>query len=170
MLAAARTTVRRAILPTGARSGTLRMMSDEADSGLLTINFNLPSESIYSGKTVQSVVIPGAAGEYGVTANHSPIISELKPGVVSITHTDGSEPENFFVPGGFALTHPNSTTDISCPEAVKLDDIDSSVVTGAFESAKAIYEKADDGSIEKAEAQIDMEVNKALGAALGMSL
>jgi len=60
--------------------------------------------------------------------------------------------------------------DITCPEAVKLDDIDSSIVSGAFESAKASFEKADDGSIAKAEAQIDMEVNKALGAALGITL
>lgn len=28
----------------------------------------------------------GLAGEYGVTKNHSPIISELKAGVVQITH------------------------------------------------------------------------------------
>ena len=30
--------------------------------------------------------IPGVEGEYGVTAGHTPIISQLKPGVVSIVH------------------------------------------------------------------------------------
>ena len=30
--------------------------------------------------------IQGLAGEYGVTKNHSPIISELKAGVVQIVH------------------------------------------------------------------------------------
>eukprot|EP00588_Corethron_pennatum_P012298 CAMPEP_0194269108 /NCGR_PEP_ID=MMETSP0169-20130528/3323_1 /TAXON_ID=218684 /ORGANISM="Corethron pennatum, Strain L29A3" /LENGTH=169 /DNA_ID=CAMNT_0039010629 /DNA_START=71 /DNA_END=580 /DNA_ORIENTATION=+ len=169
MLAVARTAARRAV-PNAARASSVRTMSDAPDTGLLTLNFCLPSEEIYSKKAVTQIIVPGSEGEYGVTANHSPIVSELKPGVLTIFHSDSSEPEKFFVPGGFALTHPNSVTDITCPEAVKLDDIDSSIVSGAFESAKASFEKADDGSIAKAEAQIDMEVNKALGAALGITL
>jgi F0F1-type ATP synthase epsilon subunit len=32
------------------------------------------------------VKIPGMDGEYGVTAGHTPIISQLKPGVVAIMH------------------------------------------------------------------------------------
>jgi F0F1-type ATP synthase epsilon subunit len=33
------------------------------------------------------IILPGEGGEYGVTAGHSPIISQLKPGVVSVIHT-----------------------------------------------------------------------------------
>lgn len=57
-----------------------------------------------------------------------------------------------------------------CPEAVKLDEIDSSVVTKQYEAAKAAFASAAAGSIEQAEAQIDMEVNKAMGVAIGLSL
>lgn len=32
------------------------------------------------------VIIPGSAGEYGVTAGHSPIVAELKPGVIQVLH------------------------------------------------------------------------------------
>jgi hypothetical protein len=52
----------------------------------LTLNFSTPHTPVYTKKTVDKVVLPGAAGEYGVTAGHSPIISELKPGVVSVIH------------------------------------------------------------------------------------
>lgn len=52
----------------------------------------------------------GLAGEYGVTKNHSPVIAELKAGVVQIVHEPGQAPEKYFVSGGFALTHANSVT------------------------------------------------------------
>jgi F0F1-type ATP synthase epsilon subunit len=38
-------------------------------------------------------------------------VAQLKPGVLQIIHEAGSsEPEKYFVAGGFALTHPDSTT------------------------------------------------------------
>ena len=60
--------------------------------------------------------------------------------------------------------------DISCPEAVKVDDIDSAAVTAAFEAAKASFASAEAGSLASAEAQIDMEVNKSMAAAVGVTL
>lgn len=57
-----------------------------------------------------------------------------------------------------------------CPEAVKLDDIDSAAVAKQFEAAKNAFGSAPAGSIEQAEAQIDMEVNKAMGLAIGLTL
>jgi hypothetical protein len=56
-------------------------------SAQLTLNFNTPHAPVYKQKVVESVILPGSAGEYGVTANHSPIISELRPGVVTVLHS-----------------------------------------------------------------------------------
>ena len=53
---------------------------------------------------------------------------------------------------------------------MKIDDIDSSAVTAAYEKAKAAYAAAESGSVAQAYAQIDMEVNKAMGAAVGITL
>lgn len=75
----------------------------------MTLNFSLPHETLYNGASVASVIIPGVEGEYGVTMNHVPIVSQLKPGVLQILHDDG-ETEKYFVSGGFALTHANSVT------------------------------------------------------------
>lgn len=55
-------------------------------------------------------------------------------------------------------------------EAVKVDDLDSSVVTSNYETAKSTAGSAASGSQEEAEALIDMEVNKTMGAALGITL
>ena len=50
-------------------------------------------------------------GEYGVGAGHVPYVAQLKPGVLQILHEEGSaDPEKYFVAGGYALTHPDSTT------------------------------------------------------------
>ena len=60
--------------------------------------------------------------------------------------------------------------DVVCPEAVKLDDLDMAAITSQYEAAKSAFNSAAAGSIEQAEAQIDMEVNKAMATALGTTL
>uniref|UniRef100_A0A7S1UY04 ATP synthase F1 complex delta/epsilon subunit N-terminal domain-containing protein n=1 Tax=Grammatophora oceanica TaxID=210454 RepID=A0A7S1UY04_9STRA len=154
------------------RRATARAFSSEAAapaSGKMTLNFSLPDETVYAGAEVDQVIVPGEAGEYGITANHVPIVSELKAGVLQILHGDG-EPEKYFVSGGFALTHDDSSTDISCPVAVKLDDLDSSAVSSNYDAAKSAFASAEAGSIAQAEAQIEMDVNKSMGSALGLNL
>jgi hypothetical protein len=57
-----------------------------------------------------------------------------------------------------------------CPEAVKIDDIDPAAVSANYEAAKSRMSSAEAGSPAAAEAMIEVEVNKAMGSALGMSL
>jgi len=153
------------------QSSSLRRAFSTAEPAAATgmmLNFNLPHETIYADAKVEQVIVPGAAGEYGVTADHVPLVAQLKPGVLQIMHEGSAEPEKYFVAGGYSITHANSSTDISCPEAVKVDDIDSAAVTTAFEAAKAAFGAAEAGSRASAEAQIDMEVNKSMAAAVGV--
>jgi F0F1-type ATP synthase epsilon subunit len=144
---------------------------DEGASGdNLILNFSLPAKSIYRNKPVASVIIPGLAGEYGVTKNHSPIIAELKAGVVHIVHEPGQAAEKYFVSGGFALTHANSVTDIAVVEAAKLEDIDTEALPKIYAEAVKDWNAAPEGSKEKVEAQIEVEVAKSLAGALGVPL
>lgn len=101
------------VLPTVSRRTAARFLSSEAPAvaKTVTLNFSLPHETIYHGASVASVIIPGSNGEYGVTANHVAYVAQLKPGVLQILHEEGtSEPEKFFVSGGYALTHEDSST------------------------------------------------------------
>ena len=105
----------RRTLPTVSRRVSRCMSSAaEASDGSMTLNFNLPHETIYSEAKVSQVIVPGAAGEYGITADHVPIVAQLKPGVLQIMH-EGAEAEKYFVAGGFSLTHENSVTVRSVP-------------------------------------------------------
>ena len=89
---------------------SLSSAAPESASAGMTLNFNLPSETIYSGASVEQVIVPGAAGEYGVTADHVPVVAQLQPRVLQILHSGTSEPEKYFVAGGFSITHDNSVT------------------------------------------------------------
>ena len=97
---------------TVARRAAARCMSTEAEVVTkVKLNFSLPHETVYSGAEVYSVILPGVEGEYGVTANHVPYVAQLKPGLMQILHEEsGADPEKYFVAGGYAFTHVDSTT------------------------------------------------------------
>ena len=50
-----------------------------------TVEFEMviPENLLFSEK-VELVVVPGAEGDFGVLPGHSPFISTLRPGVISI--------------------------------------------------------------------------------------
>ena len=104
------------------------------------------------------------AGGYALTHENSVTVRNLKRGkMCDSTLQPAREP---------FLTHIISfpLQDIVAPEAVKLDEIDPSAVQSQFDAAKGAFASAAAGSVEQAEAQIDMEVNRAMGMAVGLTL
>ena len=57
-------------------------------------SFNLkivtPEKEIFSDQVV-SVIVPGAAGSFGILANHAPLVSHIKKGIVEIKRSHGKE-------------------------------------------------------------------------------
>ena len=96
---------------TAARRAAFKGFSSEATevADSVSLNFSVPYESIYNGAKVESVIIPGTEGEYGVAANHVPYVAQMKPGVLTVMF-DANESEKYFVAGGYAVTHANSVT------------------------------------------------------------
>ncbi len=81
-------------------------------------------ESVLASKDVEMVVVPGIDGSFGVLAEHSPLLSSLKPGVVEV-HNDNNDVDKIFVAGGFAEVNPSLCT-ILAEEAVNVEDLDRS--------------------------------------------
>mmetsp|Transcript_9547 Transcript_9547/g.23439 ORF Transcript_9547/g.23439 Transcript_9547/m.23439 type:complete len:173 (+) Transcript_9547:116-634(+) len=171
MLSRSSTVAKTILSRTARRSAVARSFSSEATEAATSVSLNLsvPYDSIYNGAQVEQVIIPGAEGEYGVSANHVPYVAQMKPGILTVVF-DATESEKYFVAGGYAVTHADSVTDVVCVEAVKVDDLDSSAVSANYDAAKSAAAAATPGSQEEAEAQIDMEVNKTMGTALGLTL
>ncbi|KAI5670327.1 hypothetical protein M9H77_10691 [Catharanthus roseus] len=129
----------------------------------LTINFVLPYSSIFSTKEVDMVIVPATTGQMGVLPGHVATIAELKPGVFSVH--EGDKVSKYFVSSGFAFIHANSYADIVAVEAVPVDHFDQSLVQKALgEFTQKLSSASTD--VEKAEAQIGIDVHSAINAAL----
>ncbi|RHY11706.1 hypothetical protein DYB36_000112 [Aphanomyces astaci] len=157
--------VRRSIHTTALRAAT-ENASSSAVATKVTLNLSTPHQAFYKGVQVDLVQVPGLVGEYGVTAGHTPIISQLKPGVIAVHEERDKVVKKFFTAGGFAFTHADSTTDIAAVELIKVEDIDASAAEAGVQKYKQALEQAADGTPEKVEAQIAYETHLALVAAL----
>ena len=79
-------------------STKLCMSEAVASVPLTQVNLNLtsPSSTIYENTKVDLVIIPGLIGEYGVTAGHSPILAQMKPGVITVHLERDNNVEKYF--------------------------------------------------------------------------
>lgn len=75
---------------------------------------------VYQGD-VDIVVLPGAEGEMGILPNHSPVLTVLKFGIITV-RTKGRE-EHFTVAGGFAEVQPDQVT-VLADSAENVEEID----------------------------------------------
>ncbi|TKY63854.1 ATP synthase subunit delta' [Spatholobus suberectus] len=129
----------------------------------LTVNFVLPYASQLSAKEVDMVIVPATTGQMGVLPGHVATIAELKPGVLSVH--EGNDVTKYFVSSGFAFIHANSVADVIAVEAVPVDQIDANLVQkGLQEFTQKLNSATTD--LEKAEAQIGVDVHSALNSAL----
>ncbi|MDD9909530.1 MAG: F0F1 ATP synthase subunit epsilon [Ahrensia sp.] len=67
-----------------------------------------PEELLASGDA-QIVTLPGTEGDMGVLAGHAPVMTSLRPGLVTANLTEGGE-TSYFVRGGFADISPAGVT------------------------------------------------------------
>lgn len=73
-------------------------------------------------------LIPAVSGDFGVMPGHVPTVAELRPGVVSIHTVLDKEIVKYFVSGGFAVAHADSSVEVTVVEACKLEDLDPAAV------------------------------------------
>lgn len=112
---------------------------------------------------VDMVIVPATTGQMGILPGHVATIAELKPGVVSVH--EGNDVKKYFVSSGFAFVHSNSIADIMAIEAVPVEQIDPSAVQkGLSEFTQKLNSASTD--LQKAEAQIGVDVFSALNSAL----
>ncbi|WP_457798808.1 F0F1 ATP synthase subunit epsilon [Methylocystis sp. S23] len=92
-----------------------------------------PEKLLFSGD-VESVVAPGAEGQFTVLKDHAPVMTTLKSGVVTVAGGDGKV-EKLFVRGGFADVNAAGFT-ILAELAVPLADIDVAKLDADVRNAK----------------------------------
>src|SRR5262245_51560905 len=101
----------------------------------MPLHFELvsPERLLFSGE-VAEVDIPGTEGDMGILPGHAPVLSTLRPGVVTMTKDDGAK-ERIFVRGGFAEVNPQGLT-VLAEVAIPLAELHANVLAQEVKDAQ----------------------------------
>lgn len=124
----------------------------------IAVELVTPEELLFSGQ-LEMVVIPGVEGDFGVLFGHEPLISLIRPGILSFYKQDNSI-EKLFISGGFAEVT-NTECTILAEEAVSVDAIDPAAVEARLQKAKKqLYKSQSD--LEKSAVEKEIAIAEAM--------
>jgi F-type H+-transporting ATPase subunit epsilon len=112
----------------------------------LHFEFVSPERVLFSGE-VDQVDLPGAEGDMGILPLHAPLVTALRPGIVTIFNQGQRQP--IVVVGGFAEMSPAGLT-ILADSAVAREDFDMTVLASEIKDAEEdVADAKDDGERDK---------------------
>jgi F-type H+-transporting ATPase subunit epsilon len=98
----------------------------------LHLEFVSPESVLFSGD-VDQVDLPGLEGDMGIFPGHAPLVTTLRPGIVTIFRGNAREP--IVVIGGFAEVSPAGLT-VLADKAVARADFDMTLLAGEIKDAE----------------------------------
>ena len=101
--------------------------------------------SLYSGK-VKSVRVTGSEGELGIRYGHTPLLTTIKTGMVSLVDDKDVE-DQIYLAGGVLEVQPEVTT-ILADTALRASDIDEAKAKEAMNAAKEAINKHSSGDVD----------------------
>lgn len=113
-----------------------------------TMQFDLvsPERRLVSGQAT-SVRIPGADGDMTAMPDHAPVVTTLRPGLLTV-EMDGGEQE-FAILGGFAQISAESTT-VLAEEALPKAELTGEFMDERVASAEAVRDAAEGSALDAA--------------------
>jgi len=120
---------------------------------MLKLEIVTPEKRVLDAE-VDSVTVPTTSGEAGILANHAPLISALKPGIM--TYTNRSSTDKLVVSGGFVEVN-SDVVSVMVDSADTADEID-------LQAAKADRDAAEKAlaAAGLVEAEVAAETREAL--------
>lgn len=108
-------------------------------------HFNLvaPDKLLFSGE-VDQVDIPGMDGDFGVLADHAPLVALLRPGVLTVRV--GSDAQRLVIFGGFAEVSPQGLT-VLADYATSLEDLDMAILAARIAETEDKIKHIEVGSL-----------------------
>ncbi len=120
-----------------------------------------PERLLFTGD-VESVVVPGSEGELTVMKDHAPLMTTLKPGIVTVNEAAGKS-SRLFVRGGFADVAPTGLT-ILAESAVPVEQFDAPTLDAELKGAGTeVSEATTDEGRRLAQEKLD-QLNELRGA------
>ncbi len=120
-----------------------------------TLHFELVSpERLLLEVEASSVVVPGMEGDFMVLPRHAPLMSTIRPGVVTVREEGQSEATEVFIRGGFADVTPKGLV-ILAEEAIFVADLSKSDLEQKTQNAREDVEDAkSDEELHKAQGEL----------------
>jgi len=100
-----------------------------------------PEKLLITGE-VEQVDLPGSEGDMGVLANHAPLVTTLRPGII-VVHREGGD-MRVVVNGGFAEVGPAGLT-VLADMAVPLEEYDRSLLAAEINDTEEDVADSTDG-------------------------
>ncbi|GLQ36070.1 ATP synthase epsilon chain [Amylibacter marinus] len=119
---------------------------------MATIQFDLVSpERKLASIEASEIQIPGADGDFTAMADHAPVLTTLRPGVLRVVA--GNETSEYLVTGGFVeLSATNAS--VLAEQALPVADVTRELVDGLVEAATTAAETADPSEKDAAHKRI----------------
>jgi F-type H+-transporting ATPase subunit epsilon len=111
---------------------------------MTTFQFDLvsPEKLLFSGK-VEQVDVPGSEGDFGVMAGHAPLVSMLRPGILTVRGEQGEQ--RVFIHGGFAEVSASGLT-VLADVATDVAEIDQAALAEHIKTIEESIESMEPGS------------------------
>jgi len=110
---------------------------------MASLHFELvsPEKLVYSGE-VEQVDVPGAEGDFGVLAGHAPLVTTLRPGILTVHGSGGAQ--QIVVLGGFAEVSAEGLT-VLADVAEAVEGIDRGMIVARISEMQSRIEKMEPG-------------------------
>jgi len=128
----------------------------EEENNKNTFQFELVSpEHVVVSEKATMAIIPGTDGEFGVLVNHSPVLSSIITGIVTL-HTATEGIKKFFVSGGFVDVS-SDLCSLLAEEAVNINELEKPEIQQEIDSFKTGLSRSKSDS-EKARFQNKIKI------------
>ncbi|MDX1975026.1 MAG: ATP synthase F1 subunit epsilon [Rickettsiales bacterium] len=121
-----------------------------------------PEKAFFIGQ-VDTVTVPGSQGEFGVLDGHTPFVSTLRPGIVTIEQT-GGETRKILVLSGIAEVDPEHCV-VLAETAIDVTQVTQTEAQTKLQEAKKLTDEAVTEA-EKKDAAFKLSVAETLVQAL----
>lgn len=131
-----------------------------------TMQFDLvsPERSLLTAQ-VTSVQIPGADGDLTAMPNHAPLITTLRPGILTVDTDKGVQ--EFVVTGGFAEI--GDSLSVLAEQAMPKADVDQATYDALVDEAQASYTHTKEAGASVDEAAKLLNDMVALAGSIGLT-
>jgi len=142
---------------------SIKRSYSEATDSRLKFTLATPQSIFLQDALVDSVTVPGLEGEFEINSNLFSVVTQLKPGLLSVR--SGGTIQKYLVSAGFIFVHKGSLASCNPIECVEIENCDLENARGVLSDAQSKLGSCTTEAT-KAEQHVRIETANAIIAAL----